>query len=124
MRTLQVAVVGFALLSILELLEGVIGGIGMVFLGGGFLASGDADLVMVGGMSVGTGLLVVILSLLFGGLHGAVAWGLNAKKSWARTVGMVAGALAILSCSLIGIAVGALGIWILMDEDVVAELSA
>lgn len=102
---------------------------GLLFfvLGGGLGAlgasSGEDELMMVG---VIYGMMGPFIALISGGMalpNLIAAWGLNARKSWSRILGMIVSALACMSFP-IGTVIGVYGLYVLLDKDVAAALAA
>lgn len=58
---------------------------------------------------------MVVLSMLLAIPMVLAGWGLQRQKEWARTLGMIAGAVSLLHVPL-GTAVGIYALWVLTDE--------
>jgi dipeptide/tripeptide permease len=111
----------FIALGVLTLLGGLIAGCALG-IGGEIAANTDPTYRDTGmtGLLAGLGAVVFVVIALFGALYLATGYGLLKRERWGRVLGLVAGALSLLSFP-IGTAIGIYALWALTRPEAQAE---
>ena len=113
----------FIALGVLTLLGGLIAGCA---LGIGGEIAGNADPAFrdtgLTGVFAGLGAIIFVIVAVFAALYLAAGYGLLKREPWARVLGMIAGALGLLSFP-IGTAIGVYALWALTRPEAEAEFA-
>lgn len=104
--------------GVVVLLYGGMGGLMLI----GSITEGDGGLAAGGGLFVVMALFVGLILLVYTGMYVAAGVGMRRRKPWSRVLGLIGGALAILSFP-IGTALGVYAFMVLLGDDAAKELT-